>query len=73
MATKVSVRGIGRHVLFLAVAGNAFAIDDPWPVLSANGSAQNVFRAQRLDGMQNLALLIAHRIRAGKKSAAPST
>ncbi len=52
--------GVGSDVGLVAVAGHALAVDDAFAVLAADGVSQDVFGHERLDGVQNFGLFVAH-------------
>ena len=54
---------IRRHALFGTVGGHALAIHGAVSVLPANGLAEHVLITERLDGMKDFGLLVAHRVR----------
>ena len=51
--------GIRRNARLRAIGGHAFSAADALAILAADRPGQHVFRTHGLDGMQDLALLVA--------------
>ena len=52
--------GLRINLGLVAIGGNTFAVHDAFAVLPADGFAQNFFRRERLNSMQDLGLLVAY-------------